>query len=104
MIGTSIHRDRGSERRMCNASIRAGQGQSARHLPLAVRRDGRAPFHLDGCYAYISTEQEGYIGTIVMILDLKDPTRPEEVGRWWMQGQWTGGGETPGWKGRIGCD
>ena len=35
-----------------------------------------------------------------MILDLKDPTRPEEVGRWWMDGQWTAGGEIPSWKGR----
>src|SRR5476649_1504738 len=33
-----------------------------------------------------------------MILDLKDPTKPEEVGRWWMEGQWTAGGETPSWK------
>ena len=57
-------------------------------------------FTFDGRYAYISAELEGYIGTIVMILDLKDPTRPEEVGRWWMEGQWTAGGETPGWKGR----
>jgi hypothetical protein len=45
-------------------------------------------FTYDGRYAYISTEQEGFIGTIVMILDLKDPTRPEEVGRWWMHGRW----------------
>src|SRR5881394_2811226 len=50
-------------------------------------------------YAYISTEQAGYVATIVMILDLKDPTRPEEVGRWWMPGQWTAGGETPTWEG-----
>jgi len=55
-------------------------------------------FTFDGRYAYISTEQEGYVGTIVMILDLKDPTKPEEVGRWWMEGQWTAGGETPSWK------
>jgi hypothetical protein len=33
-------------------------------------------FTFDGRYAYISTEQEGYVGTIVMILDLKDPTKP----------------------------
>jgi len=43
--------------------------------------------------------RRGYVGTIVMILDLKDPTRPEEVGRWWMEGQWTAGGETPGLEG-----
>jgi hypothetical protein len=34
-----------------------------------------------------------------MILDLKDPERPEEVCRWWMPGQWIAGGETPAWHG-----
>ena len=42
---------------------------------------------------------DGYIGNIMMILDLKDPARPQEVGRWWMPGQWTAGGEKPTWKG-----
>lgn len=57
-------------------------------------------FTFDGRYAYISAELEGYVGTIVMILDLANPTKPEEVGRWWMEGQWTAGGETPTWEGR----
>ena len=35
-----------------------------------------------------------------MILDLADPAKPREVGRWWMPGQWTAGGETPSWPGR----
>jgi hypothetical protein len=56
-------------------------------------------FDFDGRYAYISPTWDGYIGNIVMILDLKDPARPEEVGRWWMPGQWTAGGEQPAWKG-----
>jgi hypothetical protein len=56
-------------------------------------------FDFDGRYAYISPTMDGYVGNIVMILDLKDPARPEEVGRWWMPGQWTAGGETPTWKG-----
>src|SRR5260370_19161518 len=43
---------------------------------------------------------DGYGGNIVMILALKDPARPQEVGRWWMPGQWTAGGETPTWSGR----
>jgi hypothetical protein len=43
---------------------------------------------------------DGFVGNIVMILDLADPARPREVGRWWMPGQWTAGGETPSWKGR----
>ena len=42
---------------------------------------------------------DGYLGNIMMILDLKDPSKPEEVGRWWMPGQWIAGGETPTWKG-----
>jgi hypothetical protein len=57
-------------------------------------------FTFDGRYAYISPEMDGYVGNIVMILDLHDPTRPKEVGRWWMPGQWTGGGEQPAWSGR----
>ena len=56
-------------------------------------------FTSDERYAYFSPVMEGYVGNIVMILDLKDPSRPEEVGRWWMPGQWIGGGETPSWEG-----
>lgn len=56
-------------------------------------------FTFDGRYAYISPVVEGYIGNIVMILDLKEPTHPQEVGRWWLPGQWTGGGEMPKWQG-----
>ena len=58
-------------------------------------------FDFDGRYAYISPTCDGYLGNIVMILDLKDPARPEEVGRWWMPGQWAAGGETPSWPGRA---
>src|SRR5439155_224680 len=49
---------------------------------------------------YLSPEMEGYVGNIMLILDLADPSRPQEVGRWWMPGQWTAGGETPSWSGR----
>jgi hypothetical protein len=52
-------------------------------------------FSFDGRYAYISPTVEGYSGRIVMILDLADPAQPQEVGRWWLPGQWTAGGEEP---------
>jgi hypothetical protein len=52
-------------------------------------------FSFDGRYAYISPTVEGYIDNIVMILDLADPANPQEVGRWWMPGQWSAGGEEP---------
>ena len=56
-------------------------------------------FDFDGRYAYISPTVDGYIGNIVMILDLADPARPIEVGRWWIPGQWREGGETYPWQG-----
>ena len=56
-------------------------------------------FDFDGRYAYISPTMDGYLGNIVMILDLKDPAKPQEVGRWWMPGQHIAGGETPTWRG-----
>ncbi|MBX6329029.1 MAG: hypothetical protein IRY89_10670 [Pseudolabrys sp.] len=54
-------------------------------------------FDFDGRYAYISPTAEGYVGNIVMILDLADPARPAEVGRWWIPGQWEAGGEAYPW-------
>jgi hypothetical protein len=57
-------------------------------------------FDMDESYAYISTEMEGYLGNILVIYDIRNPARPEEVSRWWMQGQHTAAGETPTWRGR----
>jgi hypothetical protein len=54
-------------------------------------------FTFDGRYAYISPEMEGYLGNIVVILDLADPAKPVEAARWWMPGQWIAGGEEPAW-------
>jgi hypothetical protein len=57
-------------------------------------------FDMDENYAYISTEMPGYLGAMLMIYDIRNPTKPEEVSRWWMPGQHTAGGETPSWPGR----
>jgi hypothetical protein len=54
-------------------------------------------FDFDGRHAYLSATMDGYVGTIVLIMNLEDPARPVETGRWWMPGQWTAGGEQPGW-------
>ena len=56
-------------------------------------------YDFDGRYAYISPTAEGYVGNIVMILDLIDPAHPTEVGRWWIPGQWKAGGEDYPWHG-----
>ncbi len=55
-------------------------------------------FSFDGRYAYISPTAGGYVGNIVMILDLADPEKPVEVGRWWIPGQWEAGGEDYPWR------
>jgi hypothetical protein len=57
-------------------------------------------FDMDERYAYISTEMEGYVGNILVIYDIRDPARPQEVSRWWMPGQHLAGGEKPTWVGR----
>ena len=57
-------------------------------------------FDMDERYAYISTEMEGYVGNILVIYDIRNPARPEEVSRWWMPGQHVAGGEKPTWQGR----
>lgn len=56
-------------------------------------------FDMDENYAYISTEIEGYVGNILVIYDLADPTNPTEVARWHMPGQHVAAGETPTGKG-----
>jgi hypothetical protein len=56
-------------------------------------------FDMDENYAYISTEMEGYVGNILVIYDLSDPTQPREVSRWHMPGQHVAAGETPTGKG-----
>ena len=50
-----------------------------------------------GRYAYLSATPDGFTGRIWVIVDLDDPTHPQEVGRWWWPGQWEAGGESPAW-------
>ena len=57
-------------------------------------------FDMDAAYAYISTEMPGCIGNILVIYDIRNPARLEEVSRWWLPGQHLAGGEKPTWSGR----
>jgi hypothetical protein len=76
--------------------------RSAPRLIIHFKTYGRGVhrFDMDERYAYISTEMEGYVGNILMIYDIRNPARPEEVSRWWMPGQHVAGGEQPTWVGR----
>jgi hypothetical protein len=52
-------------------------------------------------FAYASALLDGFTDHIFICIDLIDPTRPREVGRWWVPGMWQAGGETNDWKGRV---
>ena len=53
-----------------------------------------------GRYAYASALLDGYTDHILIVIDMNDPVRPREVGRWWIPGMHAAGGETPTWKNR----
>jgi len=60
---------------------------------------GTHRFDVDENYAYISTEAQGYLGNILIIFDMKEPTNPTEVSRFCIPGQHLAAGETPTWTG-----
>ena len=57
-------------------------------------------FDIDDSYAYISTEMDGFVGNILVIYDIRNPTNPVEISRWWMPGQNVRADEPPHPKGR----
>lgn len=46
-----------------------------------------------GRYIHLSCDCPGFIGQIYRILDIEDPTKPTEIGRWWMPEQFSDGME-----------
>jgi hypothetical protein len=48
-----------------------------------------------GRYVHLAAGMPGYSENIYVIIDIQDPARPVEVGRWWVPGQHVAGGETP---------
>ena len=53
-----------------------------------------------GRYAYASALLDGFIDHIFIVIDMADPTKPVECGRWWIPGMNLAAGETPHWQGR----
>jgi len=44
-------------------------------------------------YAYVTGSDAGWTDQFFMVVDLSNPATPKEVGRWWLPGMWTAGGE-----------
>jgi len=51
---------------------------------------GTHHFNFGARYLYLGTEYKGFIGKILVILDVKDPRHPVEAGKWWIPGQKVG--------------
>jgi hypothetical protein len=83
--------------RIYDVSNPAKPSQIHHHLTGGI---GVHRFDMDERYAYISTEMEGFIANILVIYDLRDPKKPQEVSRWWMPGQNIAAGEKPTWSGK----
>jgi hypothetical protein len=47
-----------------------------------------------GRYAFASALLDGFTDHMLISIDLADPARPREAGRWWLPGMWREGGET----------
>ena len=57
-------------------------------------------WYVGGRYAYASCHWQGFTDHVLAIIDMQNPERPEVVGRWWLPGMHTAGGETPSWSGK----
>jgi hypothetical protein len=54
-------------------------------------------WYTGGRWAYVSALLDGFTDCILLIIDMQDPTRPQEVGRFWLPGMNAAAGEQPTW-------
>lgn len=55
-------------------------------------------WYVGGRWAYVSVLLDGFTDYIFMTVDMSDPTRPQEAGRYWLPGMNAAAGETPDWE------
>ena len=63
-------------------------------------------WYVGGRWAYASALIEGFSDYIFITIDMADPTKPREAGRFWLPGMNLAAGETTNWpteNGRYGC-
>jgi hypothetical protein len=54
-------------------------------------------WYTGGRWAYVSALIDGFTDYIFLTVDMADPSRPCEAGRWWIPGMNAAAGETPDW-------
>ncbi|HZQ14759.1 MAG TPA: hypothetical protein VFB31_18285 [Pseudolabrys sp.] len=55
-------------------------------------------WYTGGRWAYASVLLDGFTDYIFMTIDMTDPAKPREVGRWWIPGMNLAAGEKPSWE------
>lgn len=60
-------------------------------------------WYTGGRWAYVSALLDGFTDYIFMTVDMSDPTRPVEAGRYWLPGMNKGAGETLQWPAHRRC-
>jgi hypothetical protein len=55
-------------------------------------------WYTGGQWAYASVLLDGFTDYIFMTIDMSDPAKPREAGRWWIPGMNLAAGETPSWQ------
>jgi hypothetical protein len=103
------HSDQAGEAEAAPASQRdwtAGMAVYDIANPAEPRRIGFMPvegggihriWYTGGRWAYVSAMLDGFTDYIFMTVDMADPTKPKEAGRYWLPGMNTAAGETPSW-------
>jgi hypothetical protein len=54
-------------------------------------------WYVGGRWAYVSALLDGFTDYIFLTIDMADPARPKEAGRYWLPGMNKAAGETPSW-------
>jgi hypothetical protein len=54
-------------------------------------------WYVGGRWAYVSALLDGFTDYIFMTVDMADPAKPKEAGRYWLPGMNKAAGETPSW-------
>ncbi|HEX5213432.1 MAG TPA: hypothetical protein VFW22_17030, partial [Pseudolabrys sp.] len=55
-------------------------------------------WYAGGKWAYASVLLDGFTDYMFMTIDMADPKKPREAGRWWIPGMNLAAGETPSWE------
>jgi len=76
-----------------------GKGGEPRQIAFMPVEGGgvHRAWYTGGRWAYVSALLDGFTDYIFLTVDMSDPTRPREAGRYWLPGMDTASGELPSW-------